>query len=253
MNIKLYFVLPFLLQATLWRIVMRPLFYVFAKFEVRCFEHVAQLPRGVVFAPNHTSELDSVVLPLAFPLWSRFSPMFYIVRAPKFYTDPVFSWRRHFYDLVPFNALGAFAIVSGIKDYARSLSRHASILTDGGSICIFPEGSFTKTGAIGDAHGGVSYLAHTAQKPVVPVLIEGTRSVTFSNLIHRRCKIILTFLPPLYAHAYLPASPSADEYRAFARIVLNTLRDERVRVHAEEVREVTVPQKINKPAKLHKI
>jgi 1-acyl-sn-glycerol-3-phosphate acyltransferase len=253
MKFKSYFIAPFLLQATLWRIVMRPFFYFFTRLEVRGLEHVMSLPKGVVFAPNHSSELDPVVLPLAFPLWSRFVPMFYIVREPKFYTDPVFSWRRHFYDLVPFTALGAHAIVSGAKDYSLSLSTHCSILTDGGSICIFPEGGFTKTGAIGEAHGGVSYLSHRTQKPVVPVLIEGTRTVTLSDLIRRKSKIVVTFLPPLYAHEYLPVDPSVDEYRAFARTILDTLRDERVRVQAEEVRAVSVPNKITKPAKLHKI
>lgn len=248
MNVKLYFVLPFILQATLWRILMRPFFYLFTRFEVHGLESIKNLPRGAVFAPNHSSELDSVLLPLAFPLWSKFSPMFYIVREPNFYTDPVFSWRRHFYDFVPFKALGAYSIVSGVKDYALSLDHHCSILKDGGAVCIFPEGGFTKTGVIGQAHGGVSYLAHRTESPIVPVLIEGTFALTPKNMFLWRRRVSVTFLPPLYARDHLSPSASVEEYRALAERVLDALRAERARVLAEGARVVETDGILTKPS-----
>lgn len=230
----LYFVLPFLLQATLWRIVMRPFFYLCTGFEVRGLENLKGLPSGVIFAPNHSSELDSVLLPLALPLWSKFSPMFYIVREPKFYTDPVFSWRRHVYDLVPFNALGAYSIVSGVKDYSVSLKKHVDILADGGSVCIFPEGGFTKTGEIQRAHGGVSYLAHARGRKIVPVLIEGTFRLRPMDVLRGRARITITFLPAIDPKVSLPEHPTIDEYRTLAERVLNALREERARQAIEK-------------------
>lgn len=253
MKLKLYFALPFILQATIWRILMRPFFYLFFGLKVRGLENLQGLPKGVIFAPNHSSELDSVLLPLALPLWSRFSPMFYIVREPKFYTDPVFKWRRHFYDLLPFRSLGAHPIVSGVRDYAVSLATHVNILKDGGSVCIFPEGSFTKDGSIGAGHGGVSYLSHMTSRAVIPVLIDGTHKMELSDLLLFRRKITLTFLPPVYAHQALPAEPSIEQYKDFADRILDILRRERAQMHATQLQHMNTHTPVTKAQKLTKI
>lgn len=222
MKLKLYFVAPFILQATLWRIVMRPFFNFFAHFEVKGLENLENLKGPVIFAPNHSSELDAILLPLALPIWSRFEPMFYVVRERKYYAHNDFNWRRHLYQGWVFKLLGAFPIKSGVQDYSISLKDHIQILRDGGSVCIFPEGSVTKDGNIGNAHGGVSYLAAKTNTLIVPVFINGTFRLTLSQLILRRSKFTLNFHSCIEVSNHTHETP--EDYRNTAQRVLDVLR-----------------------------
>ena len=193
----LYFVLPFILQSTVWRILMRPFFIFFTHFEVHGLENLKDLPGPLIFAPNHSSEIDSVLLPLALPFWSRFGPMFYVLKEFSYFNDLSFGWRRFLYKGWLFKSLGAYPIRPGKKDYAVSLARHMQILNAGGSVCIFPEGGVTKTGEISSAHGGVGYLAYTTGVPVVPVLIKGTYGLSIDRILGRAQKIEFHFLSPI--------------------------------------------------------
>ena len=208
---------------------MRPFFNLFAHFEVRGLENLTGLTRPVIFAPNHSNEIDSILIPLALPVWSRFSPLFYVVREQKFYDDPFFGWRGRFYAGWIFKILGAFPIVSGVKDYAVSLAAHVKILKEGGSVCIFPEGAFTKTGEIGTGHGGVGYLASATHIPIIPVYISGTFKFSLSELLLGKCHIQVTFLPAIEMGNDLRATLTADEYKRIATMVLDAIRTVRTK------------------------
>lgn len=223
MKLKLYSIVPFIVQATLWRIIMRPFFYMFANFEVKGLHNLSSLKGSAIFAPNHASELDAVLLPLAFPIWSRFAPMYYVVREKDFYTSANFKWRRYLYRGWVFKLLGAFPIRSGLKDYAESLRSHVQLLADGDSVCIFPEGKVSKDGHMGQAHGGVGYLAVASHRPIVPVLIEGTFNETLTSLLFKKAQIRVTFLSPIQV-----AEPSVvntvEEYQHIAEKVMSSLK-----------------------------
>lgn len=209
---------------------MRPFFYAFTGFTVNGLENLKGVKGPVIFAPNHASEIDALLLPLALPILGPFSPLVFVVKEQRFYDDPVFGWRRHLYSgavfRILFRAIGAFAIVSGMKDYSVSLANHVKVLEDGVSVCIFPEGGFSKDGAIGEAHGGVAYLAHAAGVPIVPVLINGTRKFSFMQVLLGKIYIQITILKPIDTNALLPAAPTVEDFQLLADQVVGQIRYE---------------------------
>ena len=87
---KLKAVIPFILQSTVWWLVMRPFLIFFTGFKVEGIEHIKNLNAPAIFTPNHSHPLDAELVPLALPFWSSFSPMFYVVRDGKKYS----SWKK---------------------------------------------------------------------------------------------------------------------------------------------------------------
>lgn len=223
MKLRPYFIAPFVLQATIWRIIMRPFFNAFTSFNVVGLENLKELPGSLIFAPNHSSELDAVLLPLALPLWSRFEPMFYVVKGRKFYKDPSFKWRRHVYQQWIFHSLGAYETNSGHKDYGEALKKHIKILNDGGSVCIFPEGGFSKDGSIGKAHGGVAFLGAATKCLIIPVLIKGTYKISLSEVFLMKRKIEVVFLKPVQVAIDVSAL-SGDELHSHAEHIMSEIK-----------------------------
>lgn len=221
---KLYAILPFVLQGTLWWIVMKPLFLFFGHLKVEGYEHIKHFDDPLIFAPNHSHSVDAVLLPLTFPLWSKFSPMFYVARKAKFYT----GWRKMAFSLFNLNFIGSFPIEPGKRNYAESLRKHILILQGGGNMCIFPEGGITRDGKIRSAHGGVTYLALTTKRPVAPVLIEGTFGLSLKDFLSRKRHIKITFFQPLFLHVqYTGEETRPAHYGAIGEEVLDILREAR--------------------------
>lgn len=224
--LRAYFILPFLLQGTLWWVVMKPLMTLLFGLQIKGYEHVRDVASPAIFAPNHSHPLDAELLPLALPLWSRFSPMFYVAREAGEYS----SWKKLLFGIFNLEHIGAYALAHDKKDYAASLKKHVAILNDGGSVCIFPEGGITRDGLIRRAHGGVSYLANQTGLPVIPVLIRGSYRFPLIKLLFRRESLSIEFFPPVYIDQgiYRNSDETAEAYRANAEEILNILRKTRV-------------------------
>ena len=224
---KLYFIPPFILQGTFWWVVTYPFFRFFTRLEIRGLQNLKSVETPAIFAPNHASLLDSVLLPIALPLWSRFSPMFYLTNVYSHFRDRErFGHWSYVFRPITFKLLGAYPTRRGKKDYSLALVRHVQIINDGGSVCIFPEGAVTKDGVIGSAHGGVAYLAFKTKRPVVPVLISGTYKITFDDIIYRRRKIIIEFCKPVSMDILSTAEDSdVESFKKFAEHILQILRE----------------------------
>jgi 1-acyl-sn-glycerol-3-phosphate acyltransferase len=223
---RLYFIAPFILQSTVWRILMRPFFYLFIDLDVVGLENLKNLKGPIIFAPNHPTEIDATLLPVVLPMWSRFSPMFYVAREPAYYQDSYFGLRRLLYMGWVFKMLGAFPVRSGMKDYSISLANHVRILKAGGAVCIFPEGVLSKNGIIGPAHGGVGYLIHAAKADVVPVYFEGIVNMTLADFFSRRRKARVILGTPILSEQLFDTNvePTIDQYKAVGMKILDQVR-----------------------------
>lgn len=220
---KLKAVIPFILQSTVWWLVMRPFLIFFTGFKVEGIEHIKNLNAPAIFTPNHSHPLDAELVPLALPFWSSFSPMFYVVRDGKKYS----SWKKVLFTFINLKLIGAYPLAHDKKDYALSLKTHENLLQSGLSVCIFPEGGLTKDGNIQKAHGGVTHLANATKLPVIPVLITGTYGMHFSALVLGKHRITVKFLPPVYLQDQHHEQIKAGDYHTFAEELLNTLRVEK--------------------------
>ncbi len=190
---KPYFVLPFFFQKLIW-IPTRLALIIFGSLKVYGLENVREIEKGirvpVLFAVNHSSEIDPFMVPASLPFWSRFSPLFYVVREKSFYTRN--GWRKHLFNNWFIAMWGGYNAPSGLRDYEKSLSKHTEILRDGKSFCVFPEGGITRDGTIQPAKGGISFLAHSTLCVIIPVRISGVYGMSvsdfFLNLFLRKGK-----------------------------------------------------------------
>lgn len=216
-----YFLSPLLLQKLIW-IPTRLTLLFFGHLEVRGFERLKKLKTNAIFAVNHSSESDPILLPASLPFFSHFSPIFYTSREQSFYKYS--GWRQHFYGGNFFKAWGAYPVQVGLNDYARSMANHIPIILDGGSLCIFPEGKKTRDGLIQPAKGGVAYLAYATGRPIVPVRYDGTYQLRFKDFIRRKRRLKVTFGEPIYITGE-PGTLTIEDFKKQANLVMDKIRD----------------------------
>jgi len=72
-------------------------------------------------------------------------------------------------------------------------------LAKGASISIFPEGTRSKDGQIHNFKAGAFILAKDAGVPILPIVLDGTTTLTKHGLVNFRNKITIRVLPPIPA------------------------------------------------------
>jgi len=217
-----YFHIPLFFQKLIW-IPTRLLLIVCGRLRVRGLENLQDIRVPVIFATNHSSEIDPFMVPASLPFFSRFSPLFYAVREKSFYDTN--GWRQYLFNGWFINMWGGYSVATGLRDYEKALAEHISILRAGGSFCVFPEGGITRDGHIQPAKGGISFLAHSAPCVVVPVAISGVYGMSVADFFLRKRKITVTFGKPinpneLYAHIEQPHTPGESVWKKEADYIM---------------------------------
>jgi 1-acyl-sn-glycerol-3-phosphate acyltransferase len=145
------------------RAILRPLFAVGWRIHLRGAENLpADGP--AILCPNHTSVIDSFLLPAALPRRITF------VGKAEYLDD----WKtKHL-----FPALGMIPIDrSGGDSSARALDAAAAVLHRGELFGIYPEGTRSRDGKLHKGHTGPARLALRTGAPLVPVGMRGTRDI----------------------------------------------------------------------------
>lgn len=125
---------------------------------------------GTLICCNHTSYLDAVFLCIA--LGSKLRP--YYMAKKELFRFPVFS--------AGIRALGAFPVDrSGIDIGALKIS--LKVLSSGGMLVLFPEGTRVVNGKISEAKAGAGMLAMRSDCLVLPVYIEEDKHVFRKNRV----------------------------------------------------------------------
>ncbi len=142
---------------------MKPLFYAAWDFQVEGLDNIPK-SGGAILTPNHTSVLDSFVVPAVLD-----RRIFYIGKAE--YLD---DWKTR--KLFP--ALGMIPIDrSGGEAAQAALDTAARIIESGHLFGIYPEGTRARSGDLHRGHTGPARLALRTGAPLIPVGILGTRKV----------------------------------------------------------------------------
>ena len=181
-----------------------------ATFEVTGKENIPEGP--VVFAANHQGYAD---IPLLLTQLDKPHP---IIAKKELEKVPLMSdWMKEL------NCI--FIDRENARQAMDSLKRANELLSEGYSVCIFPEGTRNKGGEIKDFKGGTIRLATRAKVPIVPRCIEGTYNMLEANKG-------FTITPAKLQLHILPAIETAD----LSRDEIKEL-DERLRSIIKEKRD----------------
>ena len=136
-----------------------------------------------LICPNHLSDIDPLLL-YSF----LHEETLYIAYEGNFRSGPL-SWIIRY---------GRVLLTTRAGKKASCLIRAYQGLQHGFSVCVFPEGGRSRSGAVMEPRQGAAILAKQANIPIIPVLIEGSENL-LSHLRpgFRFCKIRLTFGTPI--------------------------------------------------------
>lgn len=227
MSNRLLLIFPFIFQTLVW-IPTRLVLALFVRFRIEGVENIRGLKRNALIAANHQSELDPILVPASLNPFSKLMPMFYVSRERKFYEKNGFI--KYIYGGAFFKLWGAYPVLVGQKNYERALGNHFDLLRHGKTVLIFPEGEKTQDGTIGEGKGGITYLSHAAQAPIVPLAMKGHFKMTPKDFLSGRRTITLRYGKPIYprdlfgnpGHATVDATH--DDYIPAANKVMDAIR-----------------------------
>lgn len=155
-----------------------------AKISVTGLDNIPK-NQTVLFVANHQSDFDIPVLMSAIDVPKGF------IAKKEMETWPIISTWMKLLNCV-------FMDRSNLRQSAHSIMQGVTNLKKGYSMVIFPEGTRSKGGAVGDFKGGSFKLATKSKCPIVPITIDGTGSLFEGNgnKLHPT-KIKLIIHPPV--------------------------------------------------------
>jgi 1-acyl-sn-glycerol-3-phosphate acyltransferase len=125
-------------------------------------------PTPLIFTPNHHSHLDTAVMAVTVP--EPWRSKLVVAAAADYFFDK--RWKATLAAL-SLNAIPIDRELTGRK----SSEMIKSLIEDGWSLVIYPEGGRSPDGWGQDFKGGAAYLSSRTGVPVVPVFIDGTGSL----------------------------------------------------------------------------
>jgi 1-acyl-sn-glycerol-3-phosphate acyltransferase len=152
------------LREVVQRYALGPVLHFEVDLDITGTDTLATLSPPAVFVLNHSSHLDAAAIVTALPTeWRRKAA---VGAASDYFFD---VWYRSISTTIVFNAF-PIARAGGL----RSARLARNLLKGGWSLVLFPEGTRTTDGWVGEFRTGAAWLAMEAQVPVVPVALTGT-------------------------------------------------------------------------------
>lgn len=150
-------------------------------------EGLENLPEGgMLLCPNHTSDVDPLVITAALPVNSRL----HFMGKAELFQNPLLNWF--------FRKLGGFPVQRGGSDIT-AVKTAIQVLKDGDNLMIFPEGTVIRNG-IGHADGlpahakaGIAVIGVRTGAAMIPVFVSQGK-----KLFHRTRVVFGKPYEPVY-------------------------------------------------------
>ncbi len=123
---------------------------------------------SMLFVSNHQSNFDILLLLGYLPV-----PKGFIAKLELEHFPFVSQWMKRIHCL--------FMDRNDMKQSAQTIIKGVRQLENGINMVIFPEGTRSKTGELGEFKAGSFKLAVKSKKPLIPITIDGTRNVMEDN------------------------------------------------------------------------
>jgi long-chain acyl-CoA synthetase len=192
----------------------------------------AFIPQNQSFlvAANHSSHLDMGLVKIA--LGDQGERLTALAARDYFFdTRLKRAWFENFTNLVPMDRKGSLR---------ESLRLAGESLNQGYNLLIFPEGTRSTTGEMGEFKPTLGYLALTHGVDILPMYLEGTHEALPKGRIFPKRKNLKVRIGPVVSHAELrrltQGMARSESYRYVTRVV-----EEMVRALAEGKVLVTAP------------
>ncbi|MDO5025100.1 MAG: lysophospholipid acyltransferase family protein [Trueperella sp.] len=185
-------------RAVVRNLLLRPAVALLLRTEITGVEHLTGLPKSYILIGNHTSHLDA---PMVFGLLpeSAVRRLAAGAAADYFYTNSARSWLTSlFFNTYPVDRKGKTAT----KHVGHAGGMTAALLRSGVPVLLFPEGTRSRDGKLGQFHPGAAALAAKLNIPLVPLALRGGQAAMpvgrkFPKL--NRPPVSLQIGEPLYA------------------------------------------------------
>lgn len=178
-----------------------------ASYQVN-LEGPSDLPAGpLILAANHRSFMDSVFLALVVD-----RPISFLAKA-EYFDKRRTAWM--------FRSTGQIPIRRGSPAGARlALDAAGDVLSEGGVVGVYPEGTRSRDGQLGRGHLGPARLASASGAPVVPIGLMGTEQVQLpgQRLPRLGKKVTVRFGLPLWIERR--AAGGGAELREFTDLLM---------------------------------
>jgi long-chain acyl-CoA synthetase len=151
--------------------------------------------KACIIAPNHQSILDGFLVASLFK--RRFMKKTYVYAKEKHFRNPFLKFLAGRNNII---------LVDVNKDLKLSIQKLAEVLKKGKNLMIFPEGTRTLNGKLGEFKQTFAILSQEMKVPVVPVAINGSYNILPSGARFPRLfrRVSIEFLSPVYPenHTY---------------------------------------------------
>ncbi len=222
--------------------------YIYIKFFARTlWNFKAIYPKGNMF-PEYTAAI------LVGSHESHLDPFFYGASCHRRirYMSKLDNFKTPLMKTI-FNNLGAFRIDR--ENPERGWEKAKGILRGGECIGIFPEGTRSRDGELGEFKTGAVRLAIEMQVPIVPMGIVGSRhALKKGNLVMKPTQVIVRVGDPIYYNDYSFDSISYQDIRRLTDELRNTIWELRENLYGrEDTEELSIgsPEEVEKKPKFN--
>lgn len=184
----------------------QPFFKLYFKLRGKGAERIPDGP--VIIAPNHQSFLDGLFV-MSFLKYRDIKNTYFYAKEQHI--------RRPF---IKFMAATHNVIVMDMSNLKESIQKMGEALKKKKNIIIFPEGTRTTDGKLGEFKKTFAILSKELNVPVVPVSIKGAfQAMPKGTMLPRPHKVQVEFLPPVYP------KQSAESYENITKEVYDSIKE----------------------------